>query len=151
MTLETLQNEMITAMKNGDKFTKTTISGLIAQIKKSAIDKGCRDNITEEFVNAELLKAKKQAQESIDGAVAAHREDLIEEYSKQYDVVNFFAPQLINSMSEIHDILDTKYDGPITKKDLMKWLNTNYRGRMDMGVAARVVDGLVKGAQPSSL
>ena len=34
MTLETLQNEMITAMKNGDKFTKTTISGLIAQIKK---------------------------------------------------------------------------------------------------------------------
>ena len=33
MTLEILQNEMITAMKNGDKFTKTTISGLIAQIK----------------------------------------------------------------------------------------------------------------------
>ena len=151
MTLEILQKEMITAMKNGDKFTKTTISGLIAQIKKSAIDKGCRDNITEEFVNAELLKAKKQAQESIDGAVAAGRENLIEEYSKQYDVVNFFAPQLINSMSEIHDILDAKYDGPITKKDLMKWLNTNYRGRMDMGVAARVVDGLVKGAQPSSL
>lgn len=151
MTLEILQREMIAAMKRGDKFTKTTISSLIAQIKKAAIDKGCRDNITEDFVNTELLKAKKQAQESIDGAVAAHREDLIEEYSKQYDVVNFFAPQLINSMSEIHDILDTKYDGPITKKDLMKWLNANYRGRMDMGVAARVVDGLVKGAQPSSL
>ena len=151
MTIEILQNEMIAAMKRGDKFTKTTISGLIAQIKKAAIDKGCRDNITEDFVNAELLKAKKQAQESIDGAVAAGRENLIEEYSKQFDIINFFAPQLINSMSEIHDILGAKYDGPITKKDLMKWLNTNYRGRMDMGVAARVVDGLVKGVQPSSL
>ena len=151
MTLEILQNEMITAMKNGDKFTKTTISGLIAQIKKAAIDKGRRDNITEEFVNAELLKAKKQAQESIDGAVAAGRENLIEEYSKQFDIINLFAPQLIQTIADIHEIIDVKYEGPITKKDLMKWLNTNYRGKMDMGVAARVVDGLVKGAQPSSL
>ena len=62
MTLEILQREMIAAMKRGDKFTKTTISSLIAQIKKAAIDKGCRDNITEDFVNTELLKAKKQAQ-----------------------------------------------------------------------------------------
>lgn len=151
MTIEILQREMIAAMKRGDKFTKTTISSLIAQIKKAAIDKGCRDNITEEFVNAELLKAKKQAQESIDGAVAAGRENLIEEYSKQYDIINFFAPQLINSMADIHNIIDAKYEGPITKKDLMKWLNTDYRGRMDMKVAAQVVDGLVKGAQPSSL
>lgn len=151
MTIETLQSEMIAAMKSGDKFTKITISGLIAQIKKAAIDKGCRDSITEEFVNVELLKAKKQAQESIDGAVAAGRKNLIEEYSKQFDIINLFAPQLINSIADIHEIIDIKYEGPITKKDLMKWLNTNYRGRMDMGIAARVVDGLVKGAQLSSL
>ena len=145
MTIEILQREMIAAMKRGDKFTKTTISGLIAQIKKAAIDKGCRDNITEDFVNAELLKAKKQAQESIDGAVAAGRDNLIEEYSQQYDIINFFAPQLIQSIADIREIIDVKYEGPITKKDLMKWLNANYRGRMDMGIAARVVDGLVKG------
>ena len=124
---------------------------LLLRLKKSAIDKGCRDNITEEFVNAELLKAKKQAQESIDGAVAAGRDNLIEEYSKQFDIINLFAPQLINSVADIHEIIDVKYEGPITKKDLMKWLNINYRGRMDMGVAARVVDELVKGAQQSSL
>ena len=69
MTIEKLQSEMIAAMKSGDKERKTAISNYIAAIKKAAIDKGCRDNITEEFVNAELLKAKKQAQESIDGAV----------------------------------------------------------------------------------
>ena len=151
MTIEALQKEMIAALKSGNKFRKDTISTLIAQIKRVAIDKGCRDNITEEFVNAELLKAKKQAQESVDGAVAAGRDNLIEEYSKQYDIINLFAPQLIQSNADIREIIDVKYEGPITKKDLMKWLNTNYRGRMDMGVAARVVDGLVKGAQPSSL
>lgn len=151
MTIEILQREMINAMKNGDKFTKTTISGLIAQIKKAAIDKGCRDNITEEFVNAELIKAKKQAQESIDGAVAANREDLIEEYSKQYDIINLYAPQLITNTVEIMNIIKAASDTILTKKEYMKFFNTNYRGKVDMGVAANVVDGLVKGAQQNSL
>lgn len=150
MTLETLQNEMITAMKNGDKFRKGVISTVIARIKNTAIDSGCRDNIPEDMVNAELLKAKKITQEMIDTCPGS-RADLLEDYKKQMEVICEFAPQLINSMTDIHEIIDTKYEGLITKKDLMKWLNTNYRGRMDMGVAARVVDGLVKGAQPSSL
>ena len=38
----------------------------------------------------------------------------------------------------------TYYEGPNTKKDLMKWFNTNYRGRMDMKVAAMVADKFVK-------
>ena len=65
MTLEMLQKEMIAAMKNGDKFRKTAISGLIAQIKKAAIDKGCRDNISEEMVNAEL----QSCQGAVDSAI----------------------------------------------------------------------------------
>ena len=145
MTIEILQNEMITAMKNGDKFTKTTISGLIAQIKKSAIDKGCRGNITEEFVNAELLKAKKQAQESIDGAVAAGRDNLIEEYSRQYDIINFFAPQLIDDPNAIYSILKKEYDNEINKGKIMKWLKANYGGKMDMKAAAGAVDRFMKG------
>ena len=66
MTLEKLQEQMITAMKNGDKPRKTAISGYIAAIKKVAIDKGCRDNITEEMANETLTKLKKQAKESLD-------------------------------------------------------------------------------------
>ena len=38
MTLEILQKEMISALKAGNKFRKETISTLIAQIKKAAID-----------------------------------------------------------------------------------------------------------------
>ena len=41
----------------------------------------------------------------------------------------------------------TYYEGPNTKKDLMKWFNTNYRGRMDMKVAAMVADKFVKLAE----
>ena len=51
MTIEILQKEMIKALKEGNKFRKETISSLIAAVKKAAIDRGCRDNITEELVN----------------------------------------------------------------------------------------------------
>lgn len=144
MTIEILQREMIAAMKSGDKFTKTTISGLIAQIKKAAIDKGCRDNITEEFVDTELIKAKKQAQESIDGAIAANRENLIEEYTRQYEVICSYAPQLIDNVDEIYNILKNEYTDQINKGAIMKWLKANYNGKVDMKVAAQAVDKLMK-------
>ena len=63
MTLETLQKEMIAAMKNKDTFRKTAISNYIAAIKKAAIDKGCRDNIDEKFVDTELIKIQKFVKE----------------------------------------------------------------------------------------
>ena len=57
MTLEVLQKEMIAAMKNKDKLRKDTISSLIGAVKKTALDKNCRDNITEALVDEVLLKS----------------------------------------------------------------------------------------------
>ena len=42
MTIKDLQTEMIAAMKAKEKNRKDTISGLIAAVKKVAIDEGCR-------------------------------------------------------------------------------------------------------------
>lgn len=139
MTIEILQSEMIAAMKNGDKNRKTAVSGYIAAIKKAAIDKGCRDNIDEKFVNTELIKIQKSVKEQVDTCPVS-RADLLEKYKAELEIINEFAPALISNPNRIAEILQDEYEGPITKKDLMKWLNTNYRGRMDMGVAAKVVD-----------
>lgn len=145
MTLEILQNEMIAAMKSGDKFRKTTISGLIAQIKKAAIDKGCRDNITEEMVNTELLKTKKITQEMIDTCPES-RADLLEDYKKQMEIVYEFAPTVISDQDEIATIL-TNSGIEFIKSNrgvIMKWLKTNYGGKMDMGAANKVVGGMLQ-------
>lgn len=139
MTIETLQSEMIAAMKNKNMSRKTAISGYIAAIKKAAIDKGCRDNISEEFVNAELIKIKKSVQEQVDTCPET-RLDLIEKYRAELEIINEFAPALISDPNRIIEILRDDYEGPIDKKNLMKFLNANFRGRMDMKIAARVVD-----------
>ena len=143
MTLEKLQQEMVAALKAGQKERKTAISGYIAAIKKAAIDKGCRDNITEQFVNTELIKIQKSVKEQIDTCPVT-RPDLLEKYEAELKVINEFAPALISNPDRIAEILRDEYEGSIDKKNLMKFLNTNYRGRMDMGVAAKVADEIVK-------
>ena len=139
MTIEILQQEMVAAMKNKDMSRKTAISGYIAAIKKAAIDKGCRDNINEEFVNAELIKIKKSVKEQVDTCPAS-RSDLLEKYKAELEIINEFAPALISDRNRIMEILRDEYEGAPTKKDIMKFLNTNFRGRMDMKAAAEVVD-----------
>ena len=51
MTLETLQKEMIAAMKAKDKERKDTLSYLIAAVKRYGIDNGVRNDITEEMTD----------------------------------------------------------------------------------------------------
>lgn len=66
MQLETLQKDMIAAMKARDKARKDSISSLISAVKKVAIDEGCRDDIKEELVDRVILKELKTAKEQID-------------------------------------------------------------------------------------
>lgn len=143
MTIEKLQSEMIAALKGGNKERKNFISNYIAAIKKAAIDKGCRDNITEQFVNTELIKIQKSVKEQIDTCPAT-RPDLLEKYEAELKVINEFAPALISNPNRIAEILRDEYEGTLDKKNLMKFLNANFRGRMDMGIAAKVVDEIIK-------
>lgn len=143
MTLEILQKEMIKALKGNDKIRKNVLSGLIAQIKKTAIDNGCRDNITEELVNKELLKAKKQAKESLDAAYTAYREDLITEYTRNFSIICSYCPVLLDNEESIRELFDN-YIGQANKSAMMKWLKANYSGKIDMKIAAKVVSNLLQ-------
>ena len=59
MQFETLQKDMIAAMKAKDKVRKEAISSLISAVKKTAFDEGTRDNITEELVKKCLRRLEK--------------------------------------------------------------------------------------------
>lgn len=142
MTIEVLQKEMIAAMKSGDKFRKGVISDIIAQIKKVAIDKGCRDNITEELVNAELLKTKKITQEMIDTCPES-RKDLLAEYYEHMEIVCEFAPVIIDSEEVIERIIRNA-GLEMNKGKIMKYLSANYKNMIDMKVANKVVGEMLK-------
>lgn len=144
MKLERLQNAMVAALKSGDKFRKTTISTLIAQIKKTAIDKGVRDNITEDIVNSELQKAKKQIEDSI-SMCSPSRADLLEEYNKQKEIIMEFCPSLIEDENEIRNIiLDCGFE--VNKQNqgmIMKTIKTSYAGKVDMKKVSQIFKEIV--------
>lgn len=148
MTLETLQKEMIAAMKSGDKFRKGVISTTIAQVKNAAIDKGCRDNIVEELVNEVLIKAKKTCKEMIDTCPES-RPDLMEQYKAQFDIICEFAPSLITDEDSIKQLILEYADGAkvvICKENrgmLMGILSRNLKGKVDMAVVNKVLGGMI--------
>lgn len=148
MTLNELQREMIAAMKSGDKFRKGVISTVIARIKNTAIDQGCRDNIPESMVDAELLKAKKITQEMIDTCPES-RTDLLEDYNKQLQIVCEFAPELIADENEIRlmalDVVNGEYGfTKANKGKIMKIVMPVLKGKVDMSVANKVIGEMLK-------
>lgn len=147
MTLEKLQSEMIQAMKNGDKFRKGVIADLVGNVKKAAIDKNCRDNITESLVDEVLLKCKKVAQEMID-TCPADRIETLAEYVKQLDVIDEFAPTLMTDENEIKNLILDALNGEfeLTKTNrgkIMKVIAPVFKGKADMGVVSNVVGDML--------
>lgn len=140
MQFEKLQKDMIAAMKAKDKPRKESISALISAVKKAAIDKGYRDNITEELVDSVILKELKTAKEQIDSC-PADRTELKEEYQARYDVISEYAPKLL-SADEVKEILTTKFADVIATKNkgqIMKAVMAELKGKADGKVINQVV------------
>lgn len=136
MTLETLQKEMIAAMKNKDKVRKETISSIIQAVKKFSIDNMCKDNISEEQIDAVILKEKKTMQEMID-TCPADREELMRGYRAKMMIIDDFAPVLMNDEAEIIAFVKST-DIELVKANrgqIMKAL----KGKADMKVANQVI------------
>ena len=140
MQMETLQKEMIAAMKARDKVRKEAISGLVSAAKKAAIDEGCRDDIKEELVNRVILKELKTVKEQIDSCPES-RQDLKEEYQTRYDIYQEFAPAMM-SAEEVEAVLKEKFADVIAsgnKGMIMKTVMPELKGKADGKVINQVV------------
>ena len=140
MKLETLQKEMIAAMKAKDKVRKDVISSLIAAVKKYGIDNGVRNDITEEMTDMVLLKELKTAKEQID-TCPAERVDLLETYTTNYNLIKEFAPSQM-SEEEVKALLVEKYSEVIATKNkgmIMKTVMAELKGKADGKVINAVV------------
>lgn len=140
MQMDTLQKDMIVAMKARDKGRKDAISSLISAVKKVAIDEGCREDIQEELVDRVILKELKTVKEQIDSC-PADRTDLLEEYKLRYDVIQEYAPQLL-SEEEVEEILKTKFADVLAsgnKGQVMKAVMPELKGKADGKVINQVV------------
>ena len=143
MEFETLQKDMVAAMKARDKVRKDGISSLISAVKKAAIDQGCRDDIRSELVDQVILKELKTAKEQLDTCPDS-RTDLKEEYQARYDIINEYAPRLM-SAQEVKELLQEKFSEVLATKNkgqIMKAVMPELKGKADGKVINQVVGEL---------
>ena len=144
MTLETLQKEMISALKSGDKFRKDVLSTLVGAVKKAGIDNQCRDNIPESLVDTVLIKEQKTMQEMID-TCPVERAETLAAYNEKMKIIKEFAPQLLTDPVEIRASVEAilaEAGIELVKKNkglVMKTLMPKFKGKADMGVVNQVI------------
>lgn len=145
MELQTLQKDMIAAMKAKDKVRKDAISSLVSAVKKVAIDEGCRDDIKPELVDRVILKELKSVKEQVD-TCPADQTDLKDEYQARYDIINEYAPKLL-SAEEVKIILTERFADVLATKNkgqIMKAVMAELKGKADGKVINQVVAELCK-------
>ncbi|MCR5784985.1 MAG: GatB/YqeY domain-containing protein [Eubacterium sp.] len=143
MEFETLQKDMVTAMKARDKARKEAISSVISAVKKVAIDEGTRDNITSDLVDRVILKELKSVKEQID-TCPDERAELKAEYQFRYDVINEYAPKQL-SKEEVMAIINEKFADVVATKNkgaIMKAVMAELKGKADGKVINEVVTEL---------
>ena len=149
MQMETLQKDMIAAMKAKDKVRKEAISTLVSAVKKVAIDEGCRDDIKEELVDRVILKEIKTVKEQID-TCPADRTELLASYKRRYAFIEEFAPKLISDENEIKLIIEklaNDNDIELLKANrgkLMKIVASELKGKADMAAVNKIVGMMLK-------
>lgn len=143
--IKELQDAMIVAMKAKDKFRKDSIAALVSAVKKVGIDNGCREDIPDEMANQAILKEMKSVKEQID-TCPADRAELLEEYTKRYEIMSEFAPKLL-SEDELKAIIIEKFSDVIAtgnKGEIMKAVMGELKGKADGKLINQVVASLMK-------
>lgn len=145
MQFETLQKDMMAAMKARDKERKDSIAVLVSAAKKLAIDAGCREAIPEDMVDQAILKEIKSVKEQIE-TCPADRAELKAEYEARLAVMSEYAPKML-SAEEVKAILEEKFADVIATKNkgmIMKSVMAELKGKADGKVINEVVAELCK-------
>ena len=147
MTLEILEKERTDARRNKDTVRITALSGLVSAVKKAAIDKRCKDNITEELVDEVLIKEQKMVQEMID-TCPADRTELLHDYRNRMAVIREFAPQLLTDKDKITNMITSivPTGTAFVKKNrsiIMKTIAPHFKGKADMKIVNQVLNEML--------
>jgi len=131
--LETLNSDLIVALKKGDKNRAEVIRGLKSDIKYKEIDK--REPLTEEDTLGVLAAAAKRRRDSIEQFQRGGRDDLVLKESGELEIITSYLPQQLSD-EELQEIVGATLleIGAKTPADLgkvMKEIMPKVKGRAD--------------------
>ena len=142
---EEITNQLKDAMINKNTNLVNTLRLIKASIKdKDIIAKGNRKGeITDQEIISVLQTMIKQRKASIDMYLSGNREDLVKKEESEIEIISNFLPDQLSSQ-EIETIINEliKSSGASSIKnigDVIKLIKEKYEGRIDLGVASKLI------------
>lgn len=150
MTFEALHQELVKSMKDKNRVRKDIIADMLTCAKNMAIEQGCKDNITEEIVNAAILKSKKICQEQID-TCPKQRPDILAAYKLCMGYIDELAPKMMDYVT-VQTIVarigeENKNKTILSKGVMMKAAMAELKGKADGKLVNQVVTEYLAGGQ----
>ena len=140
-----LRNDMMAAMRAGEKEKRDTLRMLMAAVKQVEIDE--QKTLNDEHVLKLLSKQAKQRRESIADYEKAGRTELAAEEKAELDIIKAYLPQMM-SREEVTAVASTiiselNVSGPKAMGQVMGRLMGQLKGKADGRIVNEVVRELL--------
>ena len=141
MNITVIENDMKTAMKNGDKFELTVLRMLKSALQNEKISKN--HELDENEVISVIKKQVKVRKDSKDEYEKYGREDLVESLDKEINILSKYLPEEMSD-EEITKVIDEVFNElkPSSMKDMggvMAKLNALIATKADMSKVSLMV------------
>ncbi len=138
---EKLQKDMIISMKEHNKIKTDTIKSVKAAIQMEEIN--LKRELTDDEVMSIITKQVKMRKDAISDFEKANRNDLIESYTCEINILNDYLPKPL-SEDEIISIIDEAFEliKPESQKDIgkiMKEILPKLKNRADMSYVNKII------------
>ena len=138
---EKLQKDLISAMKAHDKKVIDVIKLVKATIQNEEIN--LKKELSDDEVLSIITKQVKMRKDAIVEFEKAQRDDLIEAYNKEIEILNEYLPKAL-TVEEAYKIIDEAFDlvKPATQSDMgkiMKEVSPKLKNRFDMSQASAYI------------
>ena len=138
---EKLQKELIEAMKAHDKKKIDVIKLVKATIQNEEIS--AKKELSDEEVLSIITKQVKMRKDAISDFEKAGRQDLIDQYNSEIELLNEYLPKELTE-EEAMQIIDEAFNlvnptGPSDMGKIMKEVSPKLKNRFDMGKASKII------------
>ena len=136
-----IQNDMTTALKNGEKVKANTLRLLISKLKNKAIEVG--SSLDDKQILQVIQRTAKQHKESIRMYKDGNREDLVEQEQAELDIVERYLPSMM-SEEEVNIVVESiiQETGATTMADFRKVMPQVMKkgaGKIDGSIAQSIL------------
>jgi len=147
--LNRIDEDIIKALKGGDRLKATVLRGLKSDFKYKQIDK--RADLSEDDLIVVLSSAAKKHRDSIEQFAAGNRADLVEKETAELAIITGYLPDQLpeEQLREliVAAIKETGADSPAKAGLVMKALMPKLKGKADGKLVSKLVSEFLSGGK----